>query len=278
LTQVAKTLETRPPPSLLGIEPAALLLDARVQAALAKGRAGDPAASLKELRLLFAQNPLDEGTALGLLEGFDRASKAGEAVPLLAAALAEHAGEPSIMFALGSAQDRAGETEAALATMRRLLARAPDHAGALNYVGYSLVEKGGDENLRDAQRLLERAVELRPDDGAIADSYGLCLLRLGRAPEALRELRRADALTPGDPVVLGHLGDALLATGSRAAAEESFRRALERLEPLPQKSPRHHRAATRTPDTEPLEERAPEANDGKVKAELLEKLRALTSP
>ena len=283
LTEVASQLAIHPGNSLLGVEPAALALDARVQAALAKGRAGDLAISLRELHAIFAQHPLDEGAALGLLEGFDRAGKAAEAIPLFETALVDNPINQTLLFALASAQDRAQKPELALQTMRRLLARAPDHAGALNYVGYALVEKGGQANLEEASRLLEHAIELRPDDGAIADSYGLCLLKLGHPREALVELRRADALTPGDPVVLGHLGDALLATGARASAEEAFRHALERLEPRPPKPALHHgRAAARTSASnmgdEPLEDRAPEANDSRVKAELLEKLRALTAP
>ncbi len=289
LDKVVGAMESRPITSLLGVEPAALLMDARVQAALAKGRAGEMAASLKELHAIFARSPLDEGAALGLLEGFDRAGKASETLPLYEAALAEHPGDATLLFALASAQDRAGKNEAAVQTMRRLLQRAPDHPGALNYVGYSLVEKGGAENLAEGKRLLERAVELRPDDGAIADSYGLCLLKLGQPREALLELKRADALTPGDPVVLGHLGDAQLAMGDKASAEETFRRALDRLEPAPRAAARHPRSAARSlPSSpaapasppaldEPLEERVPEPGDAKVKAELLEKLRALTN-
>src|SRR5207248_4796771 len=92
-------------------------------------------------------------------------------------------------------------------------------------------EEGSPADLREAETLLARAVELRPDDGAIADSYGFCLLRLGHDAEALVELRRADKLAPGDPVILSHLGDALLAAGKRAEALAAFRAALGRLQP-----------------------------------------------
>src|SRR5205807_5924633 len=98
-------------------------------------------------------------------------------------------------------------------------------------IGYTLPERGKPADRREAEDLLARAVELRPDDGAIADSYGFCLLRLGRAPEALTELRRADQLAPNDPVILSHLGDALVAAGHREDALDAFRRALGRLVP-----------------------------------------------
>src|SRR5437868_13124932 len=113
--------------------------------------------------------------------------------------------------------------------MRKVLALQPAHAGALNYIGYTLSEEGGAAALREAETLLQRAVELRPDDGAIADSYGYCLLKLGRGAQALEELKRADGLSPGDPVILCHIGDALLAAGRRDEALAGFRNALSHL-------------------------------------------------
>ncbi|HEX9576235.1 MAG TPA: tetratricopeptide repeat protein, partial [Myxococcales bacterium] len=262
-----------PSPAFLGADPDALLLDVRVQAAMARGKAGDSGEAMRRLRALFAEHPLDESVSLALLETWDRAGRALEAEQLLAGAARAHPGSEALLYALGNAQDRAGLKPKALASMRKVLAVQPQHAGALNYVGYTLVESGGD--LREAETLLSRAVELRPDDGAIADSYGFCLLRLGRAPEALVELKRADQLAPNDPVILSHLGDALLATGHRDEALDAFRRALARLAPPAHKIARrqHPQASVADPP-----DRLPEPGDAKVRAELLQKVRALQSP
>ena len=275
-------------PPLLGLEASALQLDARVQASLARGRAGEVPESLRRLRALFAEQPTAGEVALGLLEGLDRAGRAPEAVAAIEAALHQHPGHPALLFALATAQDRSQHQADALQTMRKLLALQPDHAGALNYVGYTLAEKGGPGELAEAEPLLARAVELRPDDGAIADSYGLLLLRRGRPAEALGELRRADALTPGDPVILSHLGDALLATGNRAEAQAAFRAALDRLQQGPDpKKLRSRRADARVPrgaqkgadaeEADPEPARLPEPGDARVRAELEEKLRSLTA-
>jgi Flp pilus assembly protein TadD len=135
-----------------------------------------------------------------------------------------------------------------------------------------MVERGGD--LHEAEGLLRRAVELRPDDGAIADSLGYCLLKQGQTDAALAELRRATRLAPGDPVILGHFGDALLAAGRKDEATDAFRRALSRLFAKPQPTlVRHARAFDE--DQEP---RLPEPGDAKVRAELEAKLRSLTAP
>lgn len=265
-------------PELLGVAPEALALDARVQAALARGRAGELPESLRRLRAIFAGHPEEEGVPLALLEAFDRAGKAPEAEPLLAAAVRAHPGSDALLYGLANAQDRGGDRQRALSTMRKVLALQPAHAGALNYIGYTLTEEGGLAALKEAETLLARAVELRPDDGAIADSYGYCLLKLGREEQALEELRRADRLSPGDPVILSHLGDALLASGKRDQAREAFQQALSHLVHAPQKPPRkpEPRASLRGAATDPPD-RLPEPGGHQLCLELEAKLKALRS-
>jgi tetratricopeptide (TPR) repeat protein len=274
-TEAPAGKRSRPPtpPELLGVAPDALALDARVQAALARGRAGETQESLRRLRAIFAEQPEDEGVPLALLEAFDRAGRAQEAEQLLAAASRAHPGSDALLYGLANAQDRAGSRPKALATMRKVLALQPQHAGALNYIGYTMTEEGGPAALGEAETLLARAVELRPDDGAIADSYGFCLLKLGRTAQALAELRRADRLAPGDPVILSHLGDALLASGLRDEALEAFRRALARLAPAPHRVERKLEPKAKASIDPP--DRLPEPGDEKVKSELEQKLKSL---
>ena len=257
-------------PAFLGAEPAALMFDARLQAALARGKAGEAQESIRRVRALFAERPADEGVALALLESLDRAGKASEAEHILSAAVRAHPSSDGLLYALANAQDRSGARTRALSTMRKVLAIQPQHPGALNYIGYTLVERGGAADLREAGGLLARAVELRPDDGAIADSYGFCLLKLGRAREALAELRRADRLAPSDPVILSHLGDALLVTGGKDEALSAFRRALGLLLPASARRAPNRAAQARLdpPDR-------PDREDRKVRAEIERKLKAL---
>jgi tetratricopeptide (TPR) repeat protein len=260
-------------PSFLGATPQALALDARVQASLARSKAGELTEAIQRLRSLFTLKPTDEGVALALLEAYDRAGRPGEAAELLAAASKAHPGTEALLYALANAQDRMGQREKAVATMRKVLLIEADHAGALNYIGYTLAEQG---NLAEAKELLGHAVELRPDDGAIADSYGFCLLQLGHPAEALVELRRADRLTPGDPIILSHLGDALLAAGKKEQAAETFRHALTRLGPDGVKRERPLTAAEAALPPDPPD-RVPEPGDDKVRRELAQKLRALST-
>ena len=225
---------------------------------------------MRRLRVFFAEHPAEEGVALALLEAFDRAGKAAEAEQILAASVRAHPETGAVLYALGSAQDRAGMRQKALSTMRKVLAVQPQHAGALNYIGYTLTERGKPADLREAEDLLARAVELRPDDGAIADSYGFCLLKLGRASEALAELRRADRLTPRDPVILSHLGDALLAAGKKEEALSAFRRALALLLPGSRRRPSAAEAQAMIDPPDRSDRDGP-----RVRAEIVKKLKVL---
>ena len=128
------------------------------------------------------------------------------------------------MFALGAAYDRDGQTALGLAQMRALLALNPDHAEAMNFVGYALAEQG--VNLGEAERLVRRALELKPRSGHILDSLGWILFRRGDARGAVPLLEQADALSGPDPTILEHLGDAYLAVDRPGEAAQAYRRAL----------------------------------------------------
>jgi Flp pilus assembly protein TadD len=82
------------------------------------------------------------------------------------------------------------------------------------------------KNLVEARRMLERAVELRPNDGNIVDSLGWALFKLGDIPGAVRWLERAVELEPRNSVINDHLGDAYWAAGRRNEARFQWQRAL----------------------------------------------------
>ena len=101
----------------------------------------------------------------------------------------------------------------------------------MNYLGYSWVEQG--RNLKEAQDLIERAVQQRPDDGYIVDSLGWVLYRTGQHKEAVPHLERAVQLRPGDAVINDHLGDAYWRVGRHREAAYQWRRSLE-MDPDPE--------------------------------------------
>jgi len=113
---------------------------------------------------------------------------------------------------------------AAEADFRKALDYNPGQPQVLNYLGYSLIERG--EKLDEAVSMIETAVAARPDSGAIVDSMGWALYKLGRFAEAVPHLEQASVLLPVDPVINDHLGDVYWAVGRRTEARFQWQRAL----------------------------------------------------
>lgn len=105
---------------------------------------------------------------------------------------------------------------------------APEEATALNYLGYMWAERG--ENLDEAFALIEKAVSLQPDSGAIIDSLGWAHYQRGNYSEAVGHLEHAASIEAGDPTITDHLGDVYWRLGRKIEARYQWRRVLE-LEP-----------------------------------------------
>lgn len=133
--------------------------------------------------------------------------------------------DETLLYVLGAAHERAGDVDGALARMRAVLEVAPDHAPALNFLGYLLAQAGRD--LDEAERKVQRALQLRPDTGAYLDSLGWVYFQRGEYLRAVEALERAAMLSPDEPVILEHLGDAYHRASRGADAEGAWRRALE---------------------------------------------------
>ncbi|MEE8544414.1 MAG: tetratricopeptide repeat protein [Alphaproteobacteria bacterium] len=112
----------------------------------------------------------------------------------------------SLLYARGIALERSRQWSRAEADFLHALELKPDQPLVLNYLGYSWVEQG--DNLERALGMIEKAVELRPNDGYIVDSLGWVYYRMGSYVDAVEQLERAVELRPEDPTINDHLGDA----------------------------------------------------------------------
>ncbi|GIL41755.1 hypothetical protein TMPK1_39920 [Rhodospirillales bacterium TMPK1] len=129
-----------------------------------------------------------------------------------------------VLYARGASRERIGDWDAAEADLLQSLSLKPETPTLLNFIGFAWAERG--MNLTRARELLERAVKLAPDDGAIADSLGWTLYRQGEFGGAVLELERAAALQPSDGVINDHLGDAYWRVGRTREAEFQWVRAV----------------------------------------------------
>ena len=81
----------------------------------------------------------------------------------------------------------------------------------LNYLGYMLADKGN--RLSEALKLIRKAVEQEPMNGAYLDSLGWAYFKLGQYELAEEYLRQAVERDRTDPTVHDHLGDLYEKTG-----------------------------------------------------------------
>lgn len=193
----------------------------------ALARSGDLPGAVALLQKAADEQGLDElYTALADL--LARNGDPGGGVAALQRAIAVHAGHPRLVYALALAHSKNADRARAIETMRQVLALEPENANALNFIAYALAESGSD--LDEAERLIKRALQLRPDSGAFTDSLGWVLFKRGEYRQAVEALQHAEALTPNEPVIIEHLADALSRASRRSDASEAYRRALRLLD------------------------------------------------
>ena len=144
------------------------------------------------------------------------------------------AGEPDSLsylfyFQSGSAFERNRNYAEAEKQFRKCLDLFPQFAEAMNYLGYMWADRG--ENLEEARRLIEKAVELEPANPAFLDSMGWVLFKLKQPREALGWLQKAvqHAKEP-DPTLYDHLGDIYGDLRQLDKARDAWRKSLD-LEP-----------------------------------------------
>ena len=133
-----------------------------------------------------------------------------------------------VRYYLGSLYDRVGQVDRGLEQMEEILKINPENVDALNYIGYTWTTKG--VRLNDAEKLLRRAVGLKPDNGYIQDSWGWYLYVRGRVDEAVVELEKAARLKPSEATILEHLADAYLKSNLREKALNQYKDALKHAE------------------------------------------------
>ncbi len=176
-------------------------------------------------RLLAGLAAGDEASALAAAQTWQRLEKFPASVPVLEKLAADHSDQVIPGFLLGSAYERTGQRDKAVAEFRRVLKIQPDFHAALNYLGYTFADAG--VNLDEALKLVSRAVTLDPDNGAYVDSLGWTYYRLGRPELARGYLERAARLEPEDAALQEHLGDVYVALGQTERARQAYQRALD---------------------------------------------------
>ena len=132
--------------------------------------------------------------------------------------------EEYVWFLRGSNFEREKRYAEAEEQFKKVLASDPEHASALNYLGYMLADQN--MKLEEALGYIKRAVDLDPANGAYLDSLGWAYFRLGKFELAEDNLLKASQKINTDPTVHDHLGDLYQKTGRLKLAATHWERAL----------------------------------------------------
>ncbi|MFQ5694988.1 MAG: tetratricopeptide repeat protein [Terriglobia bacterium] len=133
-----------------------------------------------------------------------------------------------VYFLRGALAERQKQYERAEREFRRVLELNAESHITLNYLGYMFADQN--TKLKEAVELLERAVELDPQNGAYLDSLGWAYFRLEQFDKAERYLLRALERVSRDPVIHEHLGDLYFETGRLRLALQTWERARQEWE------------------------------------------------
>jgi tetratricopeptide (TPR) repeat protein len=156
-----------------------------------------------------AKRPADEAAALDAAEKLSPSNEERE----------------SIHFMRGAMLERQKKIAAADVEFRKVLELNPDNSGALNYLGYMLVDHG--LRVDEATQMIKKALDAEPDNGAYLDSMGWAYYRQGKLTEAESLLVRALDKIGTDPTVHDHLADVYMKLGKTKEAISQWQSSLK---------------------------------------------------
>jgi Flp pilus assembly protein TadD len=134
------------------------------------------------------------------------------ALKVLDEAIERYPDSSELRFARVFQLEKLDRVDAAVAQMRQLVADRPGDPTATNALGYTLVDRT--RQRQEGLKLIEQALSITPDSGAVLDSMGWALHRVKRDEEALNFMQRAKNRINDADVDL-HLAEVLLALGRK---------------------------------------------------------------
>jgi tetratricopeptide (TPR) repeat protein len=186
----------------------------------AQGKRADAHELLGQLQLAYLDQPAQLRQAWQAdAELYLREQNYAKAETAFSRALQVVPDDPGLLYGRGLAYAEAGQIDQAVQDFQHLLKIKPGDVDASNALGYTLADANRD--LAEAERLIRAARAAKPDDPAIADSWGWLQYRMGNLEQAAQTLRNA-WLERKDADVGVHLGEVLWKQGHKQDAQRVF--------------------------------------------------------
>jgi tetratricopeptide (TPR) repeat protein len=185
---------------------------------------GKPDEGIAILEDILHRRSSDPTAYIAVAQIYSDANRGPQAVKLLQDARAKFPSDTSITFELGAVFEKQKKYADAETAFRQVIAQEPEHAAALNYLGYMLAERG--ERLSESVDLIKRALRVEPENGSYLDSLGWAYYKDGQFDLAEDYLKRASDQLTTNSVVQDHYGDVLVKLGRLDDAIAAWARAL----------------------------------------------------
>lgn len=152
-----------------------------------------------------------------------KAKQNKEAFDLLDAAVKNLPNTPELVYDYALAAERLQKFDLMETELRKAIAFKPDFAAAYNALGYSFADRN--VKVDEAISLIQKALELSPNDHYMLDSLGWAYYRKGNLDQAINYLQQAYSINP-DPEIAAHLGEVLWHKGRHDQAKKIWTDAL----------------------------------------------------
>lgn len=200
-------------------------LPARLRTANAIAKEGKLDAAREYLRKTSADHPGQEVQfTVAEAQLLRDANQNKQAFDLLGDALKAEPEQPELLYDYALTAEKLDKFDVLEKNLRKLIEVKPDHAHAYNALGYSFADRN--TRLGEARKLVEKALELAPEDSFIVDSLGWVQYREGDLKGAAQTLKRAYDNRP-DPEIGAHLGEVLWVMGDRSEANRVWQESLK---------------------------------------------------
>jgi tetratricopeptide (TPR) repeat protein len=185
-----------------------------------QGKENEAHQALEQMQIDYLDQPAQLRQAYQVdAELYMRERKYPQAIAAFSRALQVVPDDPDLLYGRGLAYAEANDVDLAVKDFHRLLKIKPGDVDASNALGFTLAD--ADRDLPEAEQLIQTARAAKPNDPAIADSWGWLQYRLGHLDQAAQVLGGAwQAQKDADVGV--HLGEVLWKLGHQQEARRIF--------------------------------------------------------
>jgi len=181
--------------------------------------------AIKRLQLVINKHP-EQLAAYTMLSGIRIAKKEyRKALEETENTLAIRTLPPQLLLNRAIAFEHFKQYDQVESSLKRVLEHDSRHVDSLNFLGYTYAVQG--THLDEAEALVRRALEQKPDDGYYLDSLAWVQYKKGQFKEAIATQKKALEIVSDDAVMREHMGDMLWKNGQPDEARQQWQQAIK---------------------------------------------------